>query len=128
MISESEVIAKLERWAEKKFQSGERLGFPRESAFRKLTPAGTESFFDDGVDMEFQQVEAAFRTLPDIPRLMIEKKYLSTHKNSAIIAHCLGISVRQFYGWLKNAHQLIANFLNTRLTERAQDCIKVANL
>lgn len=128
MIDESAVISRLERWARIKMQSGNKQGYPRESAFRKLTPAGTVMFIDQGIDLEFQETEKAFRMLPEVPQLVIRKEFLSTCKNEAAKAYQLGISIRTLRQYKHSAYQMLANILNIRLTHGTEKMYKSAML
>ncbi len=128
MIDESAVISRLERWARIKMQSGVKLGYPHESAFRRLTPSGTIPLVDHGIETEFHQTEAAFRMLPEIPQLVIRKEFLSTCRDEPSKAHQLGVSVRTLRQYKHNAYQMLANILNIRLTHGAEKIYKSVNL
>lgn len=128
MFDESAVVSRLERWARIKLQSGDKLGYPRESAFRKLTPSGCVQFVDRGLELEFQETEKAFRLLPEVQQLVIRKEFLSTCKNEAIKAYQLGISIRTLRQYKHGAYQMLANILNIRLTDGAEKMYKSAML
>ncbi|MBX3629325.1 MAG: hypothetical protein KF908_05300 [Nitrosomonas sp.] len=128
MIDESAVVSRLDRWARIKMQSGDKLGYPCESAFRKLTPFGGVQFVDRGVDLEFQETEKAFRMLPEIPQLVIRKEFLSTCRNEAAKAYQLGVSIRTLRQYRRSAYQMMANILNTHLTHGAEKMYKSAML
>lgn len=128
MIDESAVISRLERWARIKMQSGDKLGYPRESSFRKLTPAGTVPLVEHGLELEFQETEMAFRMLPEVPQLVIRKEFLSTCKNEAAKAYQLGVSIRTLRQYKHSAYQMMANILNIRLTHGAEKMYKSAML
>ena len=128
MIDESAVVSRLERWARIKMQSGNKQGYPRESVFTKLTPAGAVMFIDQGPDLEFQETEKAFRMLPEVPQLVIRKEFLSTCKNEAAKAYQLGISIRTLRQYKHSAYQMMANILNIHLTHGAEKMYKSAIL
>lgn len=128
MIDESAVISRLERWARIKMQSGDKLGYPSESAFRKLTPFGGVQFVDRGLDLEFQETEKAFRMLPEVHQLVIRKEFLSTCRNEAEKACQLGVSIRTLRQYKHSAYQMLANILNIRLTHDAEKMYKSAML
>lgn len=128
MIDESAVVSRLERWARIKMQSGNRQGYPRESAFRKLTPSGTVPFVEHGLELEFRETEKAFRMLPEVPQLVIRKEFLSTCRNEAEKAYQLGISIRTLRQYKHNAYQMLANILNIHLTHGAEKAYKSAML
>ena len=128
MIDESAIVQRLQRWAKIKLQTGVKLGYPSESSFRRLTPAGTVSYIDQGVELEFAQTEDAFRLLPEIPQLVIRKEFLSTCRDEAAKAHQLGIAIRTFRQYKHNAYHLLANILNIDLTDDAGKVYKSGNL
>ncbi|SFK74878.1 hypothetical protein SAMN05216302_101450 [Nitrosomonas aestuarii] len=127
MIDESVVVSRLSRWARIKLETGVKLGYPSESAFRKFGPPGHSHVRDMGVDLEFQQTEEAFKLLPEIPQLVIRKEFLSTCKNEAAKAYQLGIAVRTFRQYKHNAYTMLSNILNLRLTDGAEKMYKSAN-
>lgn len=128
MIDESAVVSRLERWARIKLQSGNKQGYPRESAFRKLTPAGTVVYIEHGLELEFEETEMAFRLLPEIPQIVIRKEFLSTCANESAKAYQLGVSIRTLRQYKRNAYQMLANILNIRLTDDAEKMYKSAML
>ncbi|SEN43728.1 hypothetical protein [Nitrosomonas marina] len=128
MIDENCVESRLTRWARIKMQTGVKLGFPERSAFMNMTPAGSDPVIDPGVDLEFQQTDLAYNQLPEIPKLVIRKEFLSTCKNEASKAYQLGIAIRTFRQYKHNAYKLMANLLNAHLTHDAEKVYKSANL
>lgn len=128
MIDECCVESRLSRWAEVKMQTGVKLGYPSKSAFMNLTPAGHDAVVDPGVDIEFEQTDRAFDLLPEIPKLVIRKEFLSTCRDEATKAYQLGIAIRTFRQYKHNAYRMMANILNARLTHDAGMQYKSANL
>ncbi|MDC8446444.1 MAG: hypothetical protein LV471_11030 [Nitrosomonas sp.] len=115
MSDEAIVINRLLRWAKWKMQSGVALGYKSHVNFVRLA-GGNDMAWDDAVDHECVQTNEAVDQLPELHRALIRVEYLSMCIDEQHKAHAFGCCIRSFRQWRRDAHNMIGNLLNIRLT------------
>lgn len=124
----STVVSRLVRWGKWKIGSGVALGYPNMSAFMRLTPNDTIQNIADEIGAECAQTNKAVEMLPLLHKLIIRVEYELAYKDIAVKAHSCGISKRQYYNFLTDAHDRVANNLNLCLQIVHENDINLLNV
>lgn len=104
------VVGRLIRWAEWKMGSGVNLGYKPQVNFMRLAPS-TGSNWDEMVDRECIETDAAYNQLPQLHQLVLRLEYLSTYKTDELKSVSFGSSVRAYRQYKKDAHEKIEAIL-----------------
>ncbi|MXS81561.1 hypothetical protein [Nitrosomonas oligotropha] len=109
------VDSRLRRWGAWKMQSGVALGFPSQSAFMRLVPAGDNHDRFGEIDHECIETNDAVELLPLIPQVVIRVEYVLAYSSVAVKAHQCGVCKRSYHNYLADAKKMFANILNKNL-------------
>lgn len=128
-FDKSTVVSRLNRWGKWKMQSGVANGYPSRSAFMREAGGNdmTQRWDRLAMDSECVQTDKAVECLPGIHQLIIRVEYVLAYKDTAVKAYSCGISKRQYYNFLTDAHNKVANALNLNLQSVHKNDINMIN-
>lgn len=108
------VASRLHRWGQWKMQSGNANGYPKQSAFVKLSGRSDSATDWRGyeIDSECSATDKAVLMSPLFQQDVLRVEYIYAYRDTAVKASACGVGKRQYYNFLSSAHEMVANNLN----------------
>ena len=114
---EAIVVNRLIKWAKYKLKTDAALGYPKQSAFRRLAPASTQ-FRDPQIDLDCLLTNDAVNLLPEVYKLIIRIEYIDALQSMEQKAMVYGKSRREYGRDRERAYLLVGNLMDALITER----------